>query len=409
MHNIKNLPTTDINISWFEQIIRFDTATVICAWTVIVALLLLCVKQHYIQRNWINPPPWREVAGLLGLSAINCAFLFSALLNYQYQQTALYLGIHAIIFMVGAGIVVRYFVLAGYSQNELRESLIDTQFALAEHREQLERIVSRRTNVLRREIVETRSNQRQLLKIAHGHEEELNFARNMQQALLTKTPDLSFVDMSLFYNPADAISGDTYSIVHDKKSIRFVLADAMGHGISAALLTQVVLTVSQEQPMDARANEVFEKINSLLARHPTGGYLTASWLYINQSGLLEFCGAGNAPLLIWRKHSRDIEMLDGAGQALGMFDSIFSAYETQGTQLAQGDRVFLFTDGLLEWTNPERELFGIERIADTIGSCADDSVEVAVAGLQNTAWEFANMQDCTDDVTIIALEYLGAH
>ncbi len=393
---------------WLEHFNRLEIALLLCALVIHLTLLLLAYSRS---RNAVSRKAARQwglgIALLTFGCAVNLILLYTLLHDLaSWLKPALvaaavaYLAI--VIFWTRMGVAIDNYI------NGLWRQLADSRRAVEDHRTRLDQIVSRRTQALNREIAERRREQRQLNAALESQAAELEFASDLQKALLSPPPALPFAGIEVNYQSASEVSGDTYSFVWDDQAVRIVLADAMGHGVSAALITQLVMATSLEMPLESSAGQLFERLNGMIHNNRQHAYVTASWLRLDHSGRLEFCGAGNAPLLIWRAATQKLDILDGSGQPLGMFETILAPHEVQISQLSPGDRVVLVTDGLLEWSNSEGRMFGLEGIETVLRGCSNDPLDYAMAGLYASAWEFADMQACNDDVTVIGLELKAA-
>lgn len=393
---------------WLEHFNRVEIALLLCALVIQLTLLLLAYSRVRSAASTNAARQWRLGMWLLSAGCVVNLILLYALLHGLQQwlkpalMTAAVVYLAIVINWTRSGVAIDDYV------NRLWRQLSDSRRAVEEHRTRLDQIVSRRTQALNREIAERRREQRQLNAALESQAAELEFASDLQKALLSPPPALPFACIEVNYQSASEVSGDTYSFVWDDNGVRIVLADAMGHGVSAALITQLVMATSLEMPLDSSASQLFERLNGMIHNNRQHAYVTASWLRLDHSGRLEFCGAGNAPLLIWRAQREELEILDGAGQPLGMFDSIIAPHEVQVSQLAPGDRVVLVTDGLLEWSNDQGEMFGVKGIETVLQGCSGDPLDYAMAGLYASAWEFADMRACSDDVTVIGLELTEA-
>jgi len=181
--------------------------------------------------------------------------------------------------------------------------------------------------------------------------EELHLAAGIQHEFTAAPlPTVAGVDMGVLYRPVNAVSGDTYSVraIDDRRLIFFV-ADAVGHGVPAALLTMIL--TSSLSGFDARGldrplpAQVLERLNRRMVEGSmgTGRFATAICGTLDSAtGELAIAGAGHpAPIVFGAGGGRAMET---EGPLLGVFpDADF----TQATTVLQpGESLLIYTDGL---------------------------------------------------------------
>jgi sigma-B regulation protein RsbU (phosphoserine phosphatase) len=184
--------------------------------------------------------------------------------------------------------------------------------------------------------------------------EEMHMAAAVQRELLpTQMPDVPGLDFGMIFRPVNYVSGDIYDVQRlDADHVGFFIADAVGHGVPAALLT-MILTYSLA-PTEGLSGEiqriiepglVLKRLNDRLsnARAGSGRFATAVYGVINVvTRRVRIAGAGHPPPLLMRRgESRAIET---EGPLLGVFpDAVFDQVEFT---LEEGQTLLLYTDGL---------------------------------------------------------------
>ncbi|MCC6909190.1 MAG: SpoIIE family protein phosphatase [Phycisphaerales bacterium] len=183
--------------------------------------------------------------------------------------------------------------------------------------------------------------------------DEMQLASMIQREFLPRSlPELDDVRFGVFYRPAGYVSGDMYDVRRlDEHTIGFFLADAVGHGVPAALLTMVIsrcLTLKVVSDVDYRIvspGEVLARLNEEMLRLQSAGgrFATAVYGIIDtRSHKVTIAGAGHPPPRLIKEDGASIG-LETDGGLLGVFaDATFS--ETSLT-LRPGERLVLFTDG----------------------------------------------------------------
>ncbi|MHC4750937.1 MAG: PP2C family protein-serine/threonine phosphatase [Planctomycetota bacterium] len=189
--------------------------------------------------------------------------------------------------------------------------------------------------------------------LADNLTEQLRLAGLVQQDFLpSKLPNTDEVQWATVFLPAEWVSGDIYDIARiDEQHIGFYVADVVGHGMPAALLTiflkQALVmreTIENNYSLFPPA-EVVKNLNIRLAEQKLSGYQFATCCYclLNTKTLqLTYARAGH-PYLILIRPGQQPEQLQVRGSLLGIFEQ--AEYIQQTTQLQPGDKLLLYSDG----------------------------------------------------------------
>ena len=237
---------------------------------------------------------------------------------------------------------------------------------------------------------------------------ELTLASNIQKGLMP--PDrLAWQGASLAINylAKEMVGGDYYDLFHlspDKLGV--LLADVSGHGIPAALITALVKThFSQHVGPGRDPSQVMAEVNDEIIKYvKTGDYLTAIYGILTSDFKFIYCNAGHASPILYRKRENKTYLLEEPGaMILGIQPSKKIRFENQEVQLEKGDMFFIFTDGLSENKNPEREEFGLERICSIIEDNHFESPRDAINMLMTECDVFSRGQ-YQDDLSIVAMQ-----
>ena len=190
--------------------------------------------------------------------------------------------------------------------------------------------------------------------------------------------------------------------------VNVFLGDATGHGISAALMTMMAQMGLDSMRGDLPADETLRRLNQLFASRERGRTITAAYLRITSDGTLRTSNAGHPPTLVVTGAGPAVEEFGEGGCPLGMFREEVAPYVEQHYQLQPGDTVFVFTDGVTEWKNPNDEEFGLERLKQLLQIKARDPLESILKSLFDHLTEFAVGRPCDDDLTILGMRYQPA-
>lgn len=240
-------------------------------------------------------------------------------------------------------------------------------------------------------------------------QEELLLAGHIQREFLPKVfPDLPNLAFDVLYRPAGFVSGDVYDILRlDEHRAGFVLADAMGHGVAAALLTLFItaqLSFKRSGPDGWRLvppAEALATLNQALCGSRGGPARMASavcGIIDSRDGAVTLAAAGHPPpILVSRDGPRPVDV---SGMLLGVDAGV--AYDHTTVQLRRGDVLLLHTDGLTAPTQPgEPELELPPEVFDPFveGRPLPEAVAEMAAQLDRVAGSLHQ----PDDVTVIAL------
>lgn len=239
-------------------------------------------------------------------------------------------------------------------------------------------------------------------------EKEMEVARQIQKYLLPEVPrQLCGVDFALHYGACDKTSGDTYDVM-DRGEKGFVVAigDATGHGIGASLLShafQAALRSYLEMIDDLERVSV--RVNErLVQRSEEGLFLSMLLLSIDPATKrMHYVNAGHPELILLR--DGQVKEFERTGMVLGVAEG--QEYPVAGPiELQAGDLLFLRTDGVDEAMNRSRELFGSERLLQTLRAAARDTASQAVARVDAAVRAHTAGAPQEDDVTMMALKIL---
>jgi sigma-B regulation protein RsbU (phosphoserine phosphatase) len=237
------------------------------------------------------------------------------------------------------------------------------------------------------------------------YEEELRDAREIQASLLPKTlPQVPGYEIAAINQPLRHVGGDYFNVVKiDDRRTAICIADVAGKGMPAALLMSTLQAALQ--PLIAQnlpPQELCQRLNRILCDvMPVGKFITFFYGVLDhQENRLTYCNAGhNAPLLI-RAVGASGE-LGAEGAVLGQFPEW--QYSQSELQMGNGDRLLLFTDGLVEGCNAKDEPLGEENLIRIAQENADLSAPGLMGCLMRAASEHcaAHFQD---DASLIVLK-----
>jgi serine phosphatase RsbU (regulator of sigma subunit) len=253
------------------------------------------------------------------------------------------------------------------------------------------------------------ADQRELAAVEH----ELETARTIQTSILPReVPPIAGLRIAVRYLPARTVAGDLYDFQPvDAAQLGVLIADVAGHGVSAALIASMTtVAFASQKPHAADTARTLAEMNRVLCGHFESRYVTAAYVFFETARrALRYSLAGHPPPLLWRAAAQAIEKLEAGSIVLGLLEN--AVYESTEVPIEPGDRLILYTDGLLEAQNPHGEWFGDAELARAIRDHASSDAEgFCNALLAHLArWCGADGRGAselrfTDDVTIIAID-----
>lgn len=244
---------------------------------------------------------------------------------------------------------------------------------------------------------------------ARALEQDLQLAGRVQQGLL---PPKLLVDygweVAYEYRPLGPVSGDYCDIVRPPAAdggLLFLFGDVSGKGVAASMLmahlhatarTLVALDLPIPQVM-ARANRVF--CDSTMENH----YATLVCGRLSSSGQVELSNAGHCPPLLLRDGR--LTPLPATDLPIGLFCT--EEFSVRTIQMAPGDALILYTDGITETGDRHGEPYGEERLGRVIAGWLDRSSTDLAAGCLEDVRAFRGQASRSDDETVMVIRRIG--
>jgi sigma-B regulation protein RsbU (phosphoserine phosphatase) len=260
-----------------------------------------------------------------------------------------------------------------------------------------------RSNRELQRTVELEAAQREL------QDQELARAREIQMTLLPKEiPQVAGFEIAGVWEPARTVGGDYFDVIRLSESkLGICIADVVGKSVSAALLmANVQATVRAFASESASPSWLCSRVNAVLCNNIAAGKFVTLFYGVLDAPrrTFEYANAGHLrPILISSRES--LRQLDDNGALLGVFPAW--RYEDSVVQLAPGDRLLLFTDGITEAMSAENEEFGERRLAELARHLVKERPGELKARIVADVKTFCNSQ-LQDDATLVVIGALGA-
>ena len=233
-------------------------------------------------------------------------------------------------------------------------------------------------------------------------ESELSIARDIQESILPNAfPDCEGLNMYASMTPAKEVGGDLYDFILRDNRLYFCIGDVAGKGVPAALVMTTVcgafrlLAESESEPQ-----RIVSRMNDMMAQGNAMSIFVTFFVGVLdlKTGHLRYCNAGHkVPIVNTEPLPVDKNLPVGA-----LPDWTFTQQETT---LAPGTTLFLYTDGLDEAENAQRQMFGYERINEVVQSTSLEP-QTLINQMTEAVAHFVGDTEQSDDLTMLALQYL---
>jgi sigma-B regulation protein RsbU (phosphoserine phosphatase) len=237
-------------------------------------------------------------------------------------------------------------------------------------------------------------------------QKELEIARRIQTDILpTAYPHSDHFQVAARYVPMTSVAGDFYDfLLTDPQQAGLLIADVSGHGVPAALIASMVkLAATSQRANAADPAALLSGMNAVLCGNTQNQFVTAAYVYLDvPSATLRYSAAAHPPMLLLRA-GKVVEIAEN-GLMLAAFS--FATYVTAVHPLEPGDRLVLYTDGLLEAANAEGEEFGPHRLGGLLKNTASLNTEQAADHIISSLKTWSQAQK--DDLTLLICDYASA-
>lgn len=235
---------------------------------------------------------------------------------------------------------------------------------------------------------------------------ELKAVARIQQSLLPiKLPDIPRMKLAASYQTARRAGGDYYDFFPLGEGLwGLLIADVSGHGTPAAVMMAVMHSIAHTFPGETISpGDMLNYLNQRLCQHyvgSTGTFVTAFYAIFDPKTLrLTYSSAGhNPPRLRQCHHGTICSLIHAQHFPLGVMHS-FKAVEAS-IDLRPGDQLILYTDGIVEASGPDRELFGLERLDYELASSSPDP-DCVVQAILRSVDQFTGGAPASDDRTVV--------
>ena len=243
-------------------------------------------------------------------------------------------------------------------------------------------------------------------------QKEMEIAETVQRNLLPReAPDIPGVEFAGHCVPAKRVGGDYFDFFPDSEgNVGILVADVSGHSISSGIMMAITRGLLQSEAIRNKSpSQLLRDVNRILFNDLVSSELfitMAYFLYSPESRWLSFVNGGHNPPVLLRAGSDEPELLDADGMAIGFLPDV--EFEEKGWELAPGDLLVAYTDGLVEAENEQGTPFGMDRLLHYIRGARHEPAAEILEGLLEAAMEHIGGEDPQsaqqDDLTLVVLK-----
>ena len=244
---------------------------------------------------------------------------------------------------------------------------------------------------------------------------DLDIASEIQLSTLPSRfpafPERRDFDLHARMLPAREVGGDFYDFfLIDEHRLGFVLGDVSDKGVGAAMFMAVTRTMLRTIALTLRelpVHECVRHVNEMLYPESLRRmFVTLVYSILDtRTGQVEYCNAGHHPPYLIRQTS-EVTALERTG-GLGLCLMPDFDYQSKNVKLHPGDSLLLFTDGVTEAVDSRREQFTEERLADCLRRLDGHTPAAMIHDVLHAVETFSEGTPQPDDITLLALQYLG--
>ena len=240
-------------------------------------------------------------------------------------------------------------------------------------------------------------------------DKDLEIAKKIQHSALPSVfpPYPNRKDFSIFASmyAAKEVGGDFYDFyLLDENHLAFVVADVSGKGIPGAMFMMTSKTlIKSHAESGLPVNDVFTQVNAQLCENNEAGMFVTAWMGILdlETGLIRYANAGHNPPLVRHKDGTYEYLKGKANFVLAGMEGV--RYKEQQLQLQQGDEIYLYTDGVTEAHNIDKQLFGEDRLLVSLNEANGMTVGEICAKVKADVDTFQGEAEQFDDITMMCV------
>jgi len=259
---------------------------------------------------------------------------------------------------------------------------------------------------------------RDLLEKQRLIDEDLKAAAEIQRSLLPQEyPNVDIMDVAWKFMPCQSIGGDIFNLIRlDEDNWGIYMVDVSGHGVPSALVAvsvtqmmysskSVILKRSIDHPPHYQIvapPEVLDKLDREYPIERFDKFFTITYIVLNgQSKRIQYSNAAHPPPVLLHPDGT-LEFLDKGGTIIGMGGAL--PFEGGENQLRAGDKLFIYTDGIVEYQDEDGNFYGEDRFFDEMKKLKDEPISSMIDGVIASVMDFGKNNEPQDDISLLGVE-----
>ncbi len=244
-------------------------------------------------------------------------------------------------------------------------------------------------------------------------ESEMTLANRIQDNMLPNIfpafPNRTEFDIYASMTPAKEVGGDFYDFfLVDDDHLCLEIADVSGKGVPAALFMMASkIIMANNSAMGKSPARVLADTNAAICANNRAEMFVTSWIAVLEisTGKVTAANAGHEYPMIKNASGKFEILKDKHGFVVGGVEGV--KYKEYELQLEPGDKIFVYTDGVPEAMDADKNMFGIDRMLETLNENLDETPEQILTGVKVAVDKFVKGAEQFDDLTMLCLEYKG--
>ena len=243
---------------------------------------------------------------------------------------------------------------------------------------------------------------------------ELNIAKDIQLGLLPKIfppfPERDDVDIYASLEPAKEVGGDLYDFFFiDEKKLCFTIGDVSGKGVPAALMMAITKTlIKTSASKNINPADVMTEVNDAISiDNPQSMFVTLMVGILDlDTGEIAYANGGHNPPIHLCSDQDPYYVKASSGPLVGIMDGV--PYGELSLTLKPGEGLFMYTDGITEAQNPDKEFYSEEVLLEKVSGMTADTSKKIIQSINSDVEIFADIEPQFDDMTMLMIKYLGS-
>lgn len=276
------------------------------------------------------------------------------------------------------------------------------------YKENLESLVEKRTA----DLIEKNEELKRMIeevKKARILKEEMKVAQSVQENFLPKKVlQTETMSVATFFEAAQYVGGDYYDLFYSNdESINIIIADVSGHGIVPAITMSTFRGVCRSIfALSLPFEQQLWLINNLMCEDASHSdfFITAFFIkYYEKENKFEYISTGHNEMILYNDKEDTFEDLKATAIPLGIFSN--TKYEVISKEVSSKDFILLYTDGLIEAMNKDKEMYDIKRLRDVLEESKKLSSQEILENIKKSLNTFIENVDKADDTTVLSIKF----